>query len=155
MRIDTRGDLFAVLDDTDPAVTAVGHGVNLCGVMGAGIAPLFARRFPGLLEGYRDACADGSLAIGGVHPHRHTDGRWVYNCATQVRPGRDARLDAIEAAVGAALAHAAAHGVTELLLPRIGAGIGGLGWDDVSGVLDGLAGLHDTVDVHVVTLPGT
>lgn len=153
MRTDSTGDLFDVLDSTDPARTAVGHGVNLRGVMGSGIAPLFARRFDGLLPAYRTACREGHLELGGVFPWMADDGRWVMNCASQDRTGADARLDALASSVIAALAACDERRLSELLLPRIGAGIGGLSWPEVSSVLD-RASAASPVTLHVVSLPG-
>lgn len=81
------GDLF------DSEAAALGHGVNVDGLMGAGIAATFARTFPRLLLEYRAACRSEALQAGGMFPWRAPDGRWVYNLASQDRPGRRARLD--------------------------------------------------------------
>ena len=54
-------------------------------------------------------------------------------------PGADARLDAIDSSVRAAIEHARTHDVPTIYLPRIGAGIGGLDWSDVHATLDAVA----------------
>lgn len=132
------GDLFT----TD--APALGHGVNVDGLMGAGIAAQFAARFPAMLEAYRAQCRSGALRPGGMFAWVDLDsGRWVYNLASQDRPGRRARLGWVESSARAALAHADTHGVPVVALPQIGCGIGGLIWEDVAGVLDHVQGDFD------------
>lgn len=158
------GDLFAARKFVD----AIAHGVNCRGVMGKGIAPLFKQRYPQMYDVYRQAClaeaGDGtpSLSVGGFLPWQAEpvtpgkDGLWIYNLATQDRPGRDARLDAIASSLTLALDHAAAHGVTSIAMPRLGAGIGGLGWTQVRQVIEETVNQRDdtAVRVVVVSLPG-
>lgn len=157
------GDLFAQTDaatahDGRP-VAALGHGVNTHGRWGAGIAPVFGRVFPDAFEPYRAACADRTLTVGGFLPVLTDSGVWVYNLASQDRPGRDARLDAVESSLAAAIAHAETNGVRGFALPRIGAGIGGLDWhgrggaEGVRGVIERIAGPSHVL-VRTVTLPG-
>jgi O-acetyl-ADP-ribose deacetylase (regulator of RNase III) len=76
----------------------------------------------------------------------------IYNLATQPVPRPSATLDAIGTSVRAALADAGHRGLPRLGLPRIGAGLGGLPWPDVAGVLDAAAAVS-MVDLVVVTLP--
>ena len=76
----------------------------------------------------------------------------VYNLATQQCTGPHADLDAIRTAVTVMLHLAAADGITEIGLPRIGAGIDGLAWPDVANVLEDVAG-ESPVRLIVVSLP--
>lgn len=135
------GDLFEQRD-----VDALGHGVNCVGKMGSGIAPLFKSRFPDMHAAYVRACNSGALQVGGVFPWALPNGRFIYNLASQHRTGRDARLDAVRSSLVQAFAHAAQNNVASIAIPRIGAGIGGLRWDDV------LAELHAVADDSPVTL---
>ncbi len=138
------GDLF-----TYPGLDAIGHGVNCQGVMGAGIARAFRALDENMYRQYRDLCSRSVLRVGDMHPWRLADGRWVYNLASQFRTGRDARLSAIETALDRALEHATDHQLTSLGLPRIGCGIGGLTWAEVSAVIETVAARHP---VRVVTV---
>lgn len=142
---ETTGDLFEL------GLSAIGHGCNTVGSMGAGIAREVRRRWPDCYRDYAELCRTGRFMIGGFHAWEG-DGIVVYNLATQVRPGRDARLDAIRDAVAAALADAQARGLDRLGLPRIGAGIGGLDWSDVRRVLREVAA-DSPVELVVVGLP--
>lgn len=108
---------------------SLGHGVNCVGLMGAGIAKPFADKFPLMYEQYSLMCKRGLLRPGGFMPYYVKDGRWVYNIASQNKPGADARLHALVNGTVSALVHARQWGVKELALPRIGCGIGGLDYD--------------------------
>lgn len=133
---------------------ALGHGCNCEGVMG-GLAGRVAERWPALAAEYRAKCDDGTFTLGSVFPWLdEKTGVWIYNLATQQRPGADARLVAIADSVRAAVEHARANGVRTLYLPwKMGAGIGGLDWDDVRATLETVDAEADAVELVVVTLP--
>lgn len=124
MLIERHGDIFT---STAPAI---GHGVNVCGVMGAGIAVEFRRRWPDMYGRYRDACRTGRLEPGGLFPYQcgthDSPFQWVYNIASQDRPGPHARLGWLRAGMQAMVHHARSAGIDLVALPRIGCGIGGL-----------------------------
>jgi O-acetyl-ADP-ribose deacetylase (regulator of RNase III) len=140
---EVEGDLFTL------GLPAIAHGCNCRGSMGAGIARQFRSRFPEMYAQYADRCRAGRFAPGDVFV-------WdagevvVYNLATQLKPGADARLDAISVSVRAALADAAERRIRRLGVPRLGAGIGGLDWNDVADVLHAAAATS-TVELVVVT----
>jgi O-acetyl-ADP-ribose deacetylase (regulator of RNase III) len=139
------GDLFASTD-----LDALAHGCNCRGVMGAGIAVVFARRWPQMEQAYRQRCRAGQFTLGQCMAWQAPDGPMVYNLATQDRPGRHARLDAVVTSAEAMIEHARAHGIRRIGLPRIGAGIGGLRWDQVEQALATLD--SDGVELVVHTL---
>lgn len=121
------GDLFSVTQG------AIGHGVNCRGVMGAGIAKPIKNKYPEMYAEYRELCRTGKLKPGGFFPwFDEESGLWVYNLASQDKPGADARLEWLSEAAGAALDHAASQGFSTVNIPRIGCGIGGLEWEDVA-----------------------
>lgn len=138
------GDLFA-----QPDLSALAHGVNCLGAMGAGIAVLFRRRDEEMYRAYREVCETNRLLPGDVFFWQHDDGSWTYNLASQYYLGADARLNAIRESLTKAVAHAEDNGVSAIGLPRIGSDIGGLDWSDVRRVIEKVA---ETTPVHVVTV---
>jgi O-acetyl-ADP-ribose deacetylase (regulator of RNase III) len=143
----TEGDLFGC------GIRALAHGVNCKGVMGAGIAVEFRRRWPQMFESYRRRCLKHSGMIpGDVMPWKDDDGTVIFNLATQDRPGADAHPWMIAAAVGRMVTEAHHDlGLTEVAMPLIGCGIGGLTPADL---LSSLAPYqHAPVSLVIVTLP--
>lgn len=150
--VEREGDMFTAA--TDPG-TALGHGVNCRGLMGAGVAATIRRRFPDGYREYRGLCFIGRLRPGGAHVWVPPgwDGPVLVNLASQDRPGRDARVswlrDALAAAAPVLADLAAAGRVRRLVLPRIGCGIGGLTWRQVRPVLAEFAQVMDAACVGV------
>jgi O-acetyl-ADP-ribose deacetylase (regulator of RNase III) len=126
MLVSRTGDLFS---STCPALA---HGVNTLGRMGAGIAVEFRRRWPAMYDAYVAECRSGRLRPGGIFVYQAPD-RLIVNMATQQRVGRgSARLEWVRSAAR----QVARLPLEGLALPRIGAGLGGLAWDDVAAVLE-------------------
>ncbi len=141
---EVRGDLLSA------GLPALAHGCNCAGTMGAGVAKEIRRRWPPLYRLYRTACRTGVFLPGDVLV-------WpgppvIYNLAVQLRPGPAASLAAIEVAVARMLELAEAEGVTEIGMPRIGCGPGGLRWAEVGPVLEDLAA-GSSVDLVVFEKP--
>lgn len=150
------GDLFTL------GLDAIGHGCNCQGVMGAGIAAEFRRRYPRMFRTYRDKCHAGQFMLGDFYAYipAMSPPRMIYNLATQLTPGpvssfsitATGRLDAIGSSVHDALEHARGYGLPSLGLPRVGCGLGGLDWPDVRKIL-AEAGEASPVRLVAVTLP--
>ena len=142
----TEGDLFAC------DASALAHGVNCRGVMGAGIAVQFRQRHPRMFESYRRRCLRGEMLPGEILPWREPGGLVVFNLATQDRPGPDAKPWMITAAVGRMITEAY-HDfkITRVAMPLIGCGIGGLTPDDLITCLHPYQ--NAPVDLVIVTLP--
>lgn len=144
MLTEVEGDLF------DLGLPAIGHGCNCSGVMGAGIAAEFRRRWPQMYQQYREMCLRHELTLGDLFVYESDVA--IYNLMTQPTSGPTANLGAIGKSVKAALQDCDEFGIPKLGLPRIGCGIGGLRWEDVRQVLDEAAE-DSPVDLVLVTLP--
>lgn len=138
------GNLF---DSTAPAL---GHGVNVYGVMGAGIAVEFRRRYPDMYESYKAHCAAKILVPGKVFYWDELGLPAVYNMASQDAPGANATLEWLESALDRSLGHAEKVGHERIALPRIGCGIGGLVWEDVGPLYEARSKAHG-IDIEVWT----
>ena len=135
---------------------AIGHGVNLEGVMGAGIALQFKEYFPAMYEEYRSMCQRGVFPPGDIHlwdvPKTNPEDakRYVFNISTQVLPGANASYRLILKGVSRALQVSDMLNLGTLALPRIGGRIGGLEDAKVEGILDALSQCHKT-DIELWT----
>lgn len=119
----------------------IGHGVNCKGVMGSGIAVTVRKDFPENYKSYRDFCQRGILKPGMVLPFTE-NGKTIMNMASQNDTGADAKMDWLEESLIKSLLYGINNKVEGMAIPRIGAGIGGLVWEEVdemiNRVMDGL-----------------
>lgn len=150
MFVHKTGDIFTT------EMPAIGHGVNTYGMMGAGIAKLIANKYPAVLEPYKKACWSKELVPGGfqaVKVEEHPD-FYIFNLASQQKPGRDAQVKWVETSMEEAIAYAKANGFVGFALPRIGSKIGGLDWHtEVKPVVERIAASEDTLMIELWSLP--
>lgn len=143
------GDLF----DPNLGFDSIGHGVNCKGVMGGGIAVLFRRKYPLMYERYKRMCDERFLLPGQVMPyHLSTANFTIYNIASQYHPGSDAKISYLRAGLSYVDFHMKEKGIESLGLPQIGAGIGGLTFEDVSDTIEEVF-QNSSRKITVVSLP--
>lgn len=111
------------------------HGCNCKGFMSAGIAGVVKRRYPDVHDAYKDLCERGQFTPGSVFAMR-TGGRWVFNLATQDYPGPNARLEYIYRSIKRMMEMVPPQ--TQIAIPAIGCGIGGLQREDLAPVIQKL-----------------
>jgi O-acetyl-ADP-ribose deacetylase (regulator of RNase III) len=129
------GDLFA----NRFGATALAHGCNCQGSMGAGIAIGFRERYPEMFAEYRQRCKakPRQFNLGDVFFWKAEAQPSVFNLATQEGTFRArASYEAIEAALKAMREQADREGIASIALPRIGAGYGGLSWKKVRAIIE-------------------
>ena len=139
-----KGDIFNI-----PGVTSYAHGCNCAGAMGKGIALQFKDKFPEMYAEYKAMCTAGAYNPGDVFDYCYGEGH-IYNLGTQTTWRTKARLEYIEEAVTKMLELASQENVDKIALPAIGAGLGGLRWDDVKIVLDRASAKFPDIDMYVV-----
>lgn len=120
-----KGDLFAA-----SGLNAFAHGCNCAGAMGKGIALEFRKRFPKMYAEYRERCAHGQFNLGDVFVWIE-EGVTVFNLGTQKSWRTKADLIAVKTALASMIRLAEQTGIQRVGLPKIGAGLGGLAWEDV------------------------
>jgi len=129
------GDLF----ENAHHAQALAHGCNCQGTMGAGIAVGFRQRYPAMYAEYRRRCqaVPRQLNPGDVFLWKADDQPWVFNLATQEDYQRSrATTEAIERALQSMRAQADTAGIASIAMPRIGAGLGGLSWQQVRPLIE-------------------
>jgi O-acetyl-ADP-ribose deacetylase (regulator of RNase III) len=119
-----QGDLFS-----SRAQTLV-NTVNCVGVMGAGIAKEFRRRWPRMYKVYKEACKRGDVRIGYpllcVMPDK-----WVLNFPTKQHWRGPSKLEYIERGLTFIIAHYREWGIQSMAFPQLGTNLGGLNWEEV------------------------
>lgn len=145
MIIQKTGDIFT------SDMTVIGHGVNIEGIMGHGIAATVRALFPDVYSAYRYECRQGRLIGGDMFPYQSSKGPWILNIASQEAPGRNAKYSFLEDGVEKSFLWCEENGIDGFALPKIGAGIGGLEWEQVEEILTRLAERHPKVDLEIWT----
>ena len=118
----------------------IGHGCNIDGVMGAGVAKTVREDYPINYEAYRKRCMSNDVSVGDAL-FVYENGKIIVNLMTQDRPGPRARYDWIfKATLNAAskIMNTNSHWSDKpkvMAIPMIGAGIGGLEWGKVETIL--------------------
>jgi O-acetyl-ADP-ribose deacetylase (regulator of RNase III) len=109
----------------------IAHGCNTHGVMGAGIAKQVAFMYPDAYQQYRKACHNRSFRVGSsqyIWVRNHGNERILFNLGTQEHPGADATAWGIFLSFANLAESCYRLNIPVVAIPRIGAGIGGLGW---------------------------
>jgi O-acetyl-ADP-ribose deacetylase (regulator of RNase III) len=108
--------------------------VNCVGVMGAGLALQFKKKYPTMFAEYKRDCRDYNLTIGFPKAYKIDTDRYVVCFPTKDSWQNPSKLEwivqGLENLVGWLKA---TPEVKTISVPKIGCGLGGLGWDVVRG----------------------
>ena len=143
---------------------AIAHGCNCLGTMGAGIAKEIKNRWPEeMMKSYRSLCKGGWSSTSPVKPGDvqylwHTGLPLLINMFTQkdIWTQRDgsspAKLEWIKKCIENIVDTVVTSKVRTIGMPRIGAGLGGLKWEDVKALMieicEPVENLHFVVYEH-------
>lgn len=138
------GNIFNLQD-----IKSYAHGCNCAGAMGKGIALQFKNKFPEMYLEYKRLCKEGSFFLGDVFAYNYDNGT-VFNLGTQATWKTKADINAIEIALINMLTRARLGNILKIALPKIGAGLGGLNWNDVKLIMEKVAKDYPDIDLFVV-----
>ncbi len=128
---------------------ALVNTVNCVGHMGKGLAYQFKLAFPENNLSYLDACQEGSLRIGTIHVVEE-QGKLICNFPTKDHWRGKSKIEYIHQGLDALLDVIARHNISSIAIPPLGAGLGGLLWQDVKPIiLEKLQPIADTVDIFL------
>lgn len=142
----TQGNLL------DADVEALVNTVNTVGVMGKGIALMFKERFPSNMAAYARACKAGEVKTGRMFV-TETDAlmgpRWVVNFPTKQHWRARSQLAWIIDGLTDLRRFIEQHRVCSIAIPPLGAGNGGLDWEEVKPHIEQALGNLDEVNIVV------
>ncbi len=130
-----RGDMFA------EEVDALVNPVNCVGVMGAGVALEFKKRWPAYEANYANDCEMGRMSLTQpmLWPDRWPSGRPVklISFPTKQHWREKSRLREIELGLRnlATILKAHEFDIRSVAIPALGCGLGGLAWNDVKDLM--------------------
>lgn len=100
--------------------------VNCCGVMGNGLALKFRRKFPNMFLDYRKKCHASRVKLGEPYLYRDASGINIINFPTKQGFKDAADVDGIAHGLDFLLDHYSEWEITEMAIPALGTGNGGL-----------------------------
>lgn len=144
---------YKTMDVTTVERGIIPHGVNCRGRMGSGVAKVIRNKWPVVFDQYSIIpTGPKSLGVAQLVPIKSNE-LYVVNCFTQVNYGADGRRYASLEAVATTLRSTfiwARDLNLPIYMPKIGAGLGGLSWDEgVEPVITSLVTEFPSVEVTV------
>ena len=136
----TTGNIF------DSNAQAIVNTVNCVGVMGAGLALQFKKLYPANFTAYQRACRNGQLKPGRsfVFANSSTPPQYIINFPTKRHWKDPSRIEDIETGLKDLIGIIRANNLRSIAIPPLGAGLGGLNWNQVKGLIQStLAQLTD------------
>lgn len=130
---------------------AIVNTVNCVGIMGRGIALQFKKAFPANFRAYALACDEGEVQPGRMFVYdtgAFTNPRYIINFPTKRHWKGKSRIEDIDSGLIALAQEVQARGIKSIAIPPLGAGLGGLDWNDVRPRIE--AALHDVPDLDVL-----
>jgi len=140
------GDLFT--ED----VEAIINTVNCVGVMGAGLALQFKNRYPDNYKAYKEACKRNEVVPGKMFVYS-LDGdntpKYIVNFPTKRHWKNPSYLEDIETGLEDLVQVIQQRGIKSIAVPALGAGLGGLDWNEVREQIEKYLGPLEDVKVVV------
>jgi O-acetyl-ADP-ribose deacetylase (regulator of RNase III) len=137
------GDLFA------SGAQALVNPVNCVGVMGAGLALQFKRRYPEMFADYRAQCQARFFTPGHPRIWRADGHPLIVNFPTKDDWRNPSQLQWIRSGLATLAGLLRGHDVHSIAIPPLGCGLGGLEWPDVRDlIVTRLGGLDTEVVVY-------
>ena len=130
---------------------AIVNTVNCVGIMGRGIALQFKKSFPANFRAYALACENGEVQPGKMFVFdtgSFTNPRYIINFPTKRHWKGKSRIEDIDSGLVALAREVSERGIKSVAVPPLGAGLGGLEWDDVRPRIE--AALRDIPDLDVL-----
>ena len=102
--------------------------VNTVGVMGKGIAADFKKYYPDMFSEYKRRCLNNELNIGDLFLYK-TSNKWILNFPTKKHWRSPSKIEYIEAGLKKLVEEASNLQITDIAMPKLGCGNGGLDWE--------------------------
>lgn len=125
-----QGDIF------DSRCQALVNPVNCVGVMGAGLALAFKKRWPAYFRSYEKACRDRLINFGRPLHHYKVGGCLLISFPTKYHWSEQSNLCAVSRGLRQLRKLCIELGLQSVAVPAVGAGLGGLPWQAVKGVIE-------------------
>ncbi|MFC0180133.1 type II toxin-antitoxin system antitoxin DNA ADP-ribosyl glycohydrolase DarG [Thorsellia kenyensis] len=133
-------------------VEALVNTVNTVGVMGKGIALMFKERYPANMAAYAKACKDKNVKTGKMFVTETGElmgPRWIVNFPTKQHWRAKSQMQWIIDGLVDLRAFIKMHNVQSIAIPALGAGNGGLKWEEVKPHITKILGDLKNVEIMI------
>ncbi|MCY0964542.1 type II toxin-antitoxin system antitoxin DNA ADP-ribosyl glycohydrolase DarG [Parathalassolituus penaei] len=133
-------------------VDALVNTVNTVGVMGKGIALMFKERFPANMRAYALACKQQQVQTGQMfvtETGELSGPKWIVNFPTKQHWRSPSRMEWIDTGLQDLKRFICEQQVRSIAIPPLGAGNGGLAWEQVKPRIEQTLADLDNVDVLI------
>jgi O-acetyl-ADP-ribose deacetylase (regulator of RNase III) len=142
---------FVIVNNTsifDYNSQVIVNPVNCVGVMGAGLALEFKKRYPDNFINYKRICDNHSLYMGGFYPYWTGDKNpeYIINFPTKHHYSELSNIEKIEQGLILLNKWMNDMKLSQISIPKIGCGLGGLKWTDVEPLITNAFAVSD---IHV------
>lgn len=131
---------------------ALVNTVNTVGVMGKGIALQFKKAFPSNYKLYSDACKQNEIAIGKLFvsydSNLNTGKKVIVNFPTKTHWRKPSEYIYIEKGLDNLISVIEQHDIKSIAIPPLGAGNGGLEWEQVKKIIEQKLSLLN-IDIYI------
>ena len=156
----TQGNLLEA--DTQALVNTV----NTVGVMGKGIALMFKQQFPENFKRYAKACKSGDMQVGKMfvvaidapsiqHSQPQLKQRWIVNFPTKQHWRAKSQIEWIQAGLQDLRQWLIDNRIESIAIPALGAGNGGLPWQQVKPLIEQTLGDLPNIDIQIFEPSGS
>ena len=132
-------------------VDALVNTVNTVGVMGKGVALMFKERFSKNMQEYAEACKSGEVQTGRVFVTSTNEllgVTWIVNFPTKQHWRNNSKMEWIESGLQDLRRFIIESDIKSIAIPPLGAGNGGLRWEEVKPRIE--QALGDLENVKIV-----
>lgn len=133
-------------------VEALVNTVNTVGVMGKGVALMFKEHFSKNMKAYTEACKAGEVQTGKMFVTNTNDllgVTWIINFPTKEHWRNNSKMEWIETGLQDLRMFIIKNNIKSIAIPPLGAGNGGLNWQEVRPkIVEALQDLED-VDIFI------
>jgi len=133
-------------------VEALVNTVNTVGVMGKGIALMFKDAFPRNMKEYSQACKSKEVVTGKMfttQTHDFLGPQWIINFPTKQHWRSKSKIEWIEDGLDDLKFFITSNHIKSIAIPPLGAGHGGLHWQDVKSRIEDKLSDLDNVEILV------
>jgi O-acetyl-ADP-ribose deacetylase (regulator of RNase III) len=116
-------------------VQTIVNTVNCRGIMNAGLALEFKKRFPKMFQQYVELCERGEMSIGRPYLYKTNEHQWIVNFPTKNDWRKPSKMEWIESGLQYFAQNYKSWEISSIAFPQLGCRNGNLKWEQVEPIM--------------------